>query len=284
MNEKLSIFGASGFIGSNFCQMYGQDIIKILRESRKPETNNILYLISTVDNYNVFEDLHIDINTNLNLLMEVLEECKSRPDLIFNFVSSWFVYGQIKDLPANEMSHCNPRGFYSITKRAAEQLIASYCETFGIKYRILRLCNVYGTGATKVSKKRNALQFLVGEVVRNHDVNLYDGGENIRDFLHVKDVCRAINLVTRKGPINEIINIGSGTPHRFKDMLEYVKQKTGSISKFISTDPPDFHKIVQVRDMYLDVSKLSELGFRPNTSIWKGLSLLIDDEKRKNNE
>ena len=69
----------------------------------------------------------------------------------FFYATIHFVYGQTQ-MPATEESICNPTGFYSITKRAAEQLIISYCETYGIKYRILRLCNVYGIGDTKFSK------------------------------------------------------------------------------------------------------------------------------------
>ena len=91
-----------------------------------------VYFISTVDNYNVHTDMHIDINTNLNVLMDVLKSFReSSPDAVFNFISSWFVYGNVP-LPAKEDSHCNPRGFYSITKRAAEQMLISYCETFGL--------------------------------------------------------------------------------------------------------------------------------------------------------
>ena len=87
MFEKISVYGGTGFIGSSFCNLFADQILKITREDREPQSKDILYFISTTTNYNVFEDLHVDINTNLNLLMEVLEYCKSE-DIIFNFVSS----------------------------------------------------------------------------------------------------------------------------------------------------------------------------------------------------
>jgi len=90
--NKLSIFGGTGYIGSKFREIYPEKSILIDRESRIPKTKNILYLISTTTNQNIFEDLHIDIDTNLNLLMEVLSNCK-KDNIIFNFVSSCFVYG-----------------------------------------------------------------------------------------------------------------------------------------------------------------------------------------------
>ena len=172
-NNKISVYGGTGFVGGNFCKLFERDVIAIPREQRTPESEQILYLISTIHNYNVFDNPHLDVDTNLRVLIETLEECKGR-DVVFNFVSSWFVYGQTDELPATEDTNCNPKGFYSITKRAAEQMLISYCETFNIKYRIFRLCNVYGVNATKVSIKRNALQYLAGEVVNNRDINLYN--------------------------------------------------------------------------------------------------------------
>ena len=135
MNNKISVFGATGFIGSEFCKIYPDFVIKIDKNDFIPQSKNVLYLISTVDNYNVLNNVTIDIETNLIHLMKVLENCKDK-DITFNFVSSWFVYGDT-DLPAKETSVCKPKGFYSITKYAAEMLIESFCKTFNIKYKIL---------------------------------------------------------------------------------------------------------------------------------------------------
>ena len=273
MTSDISVFGGTGFIGGNFCSMYPESV-KISREDRTPKTKQVLYFISTIHNYNVFDKPFLDIDTNLRVLIETLEECKEK-DVVFNFVSSWFVYGQTDTLPASERTHCNPKGFYSITKRAAEQMLISYCETFDIKYRIFRLCNVYGTNATKVSVKRNALQHLTEEVVNNRDINLYNGGNDIRDFMHVDDVCRAIKLCMEKSELNDIINIGSGIPVKFGKVMEYVKTKVKSSSTFNSVDPPKFHKVVQVKDMYLDVSKLHSLGFKPEKDFWEQIDNII---------
>ena len=214
---KYSIFGGTGFIGGHFCDRYSEDIIIQGREERIPSTKNILYFISTVDNYNIFKDITLDVETNLKVLCEVLDNCKEE-GTVFNFISSWFVYGDVP-LPAREEYYCKPTGFYSITKLAAEQLLISYCETYGINYRILRLCNVYGVGDKKSSKKRNALQHLATEVVRGHNINLYNDGKDIRDFMHVKDVCRAIDCVINCGEINDTYNIGSGQPNNFFELM-----------------------------------------------------------------
>jgi len=281
MTKNISIYGSTGFIGSFYSNLYPNEIIKIKRDQQTPESKDILYLISTINNYNIFDAPHLDINTNLNVLIDTLEACRQEynSDFVFNFISSWFVYGKT-ELPAKENSVCNPNGFYSITKRAAEQMLISYCQTYKINYRILRLCNVYGTGDKKASKKRNAFQYLAQEIIKGNTVQLYDNGENIRDFMHIKDVCEAINLIIKNGSVNEIFNIGSGEPNTFIKTMSYVKEKSNSTSQFKFIDPPEFHKIVQVQDMYLDVTKLKQLGFKQKITIWDGLNEIIKNERQ----
>ena len=54
----ISVYGGTGFIGGEFCKIFSSDVIQIGREERKPESNEILYFISTTSNYNVKENLH----------------------------------------------------------------------------------------------------------------------------------------------------------------------------------------------------------------------------------
>lgn len=281
--NKISVFGNTGFIGSKFCELYNENVIKIEKDSYISKTNNILYLISTVDNYNVHSDLHVDINTNLNVLMHVLSNLdRNDPDLVFNFVSSWFVYGKSTDVPFKEdITQCNPTGFYSITKRCAEQLLISFCETFNIKYRIFRLANVIGEGDTKISRKKNAMQFLLKEAVNNRDLPLYNGGTAKRDYIYVDDVCHAINHCMNKAPVNEIINIGNGEPISLIDIIEKVILESDSTSEIINMPPPEFHKIVQVEHSWLDISKLKSYGFEKKYSIDDAVKKLIEYYKKE---
>ena len=68
----ISVYGSTGFIGSRFCAMYPEETCPIPREQREPQSGEILYLISTMHNYNVFDNPHLDIDTNLKVLVEVL--------------------------------------------------------------------------------------------------------------------------------------------------------------------------------------------------------------------
>lgn len=263
----ISVYGSSGFIGSKFCNLYPKSIVKQGREERKPRTKNILYLISTTDNYNVHSNITLDVETNLKVLCEVLDHCRT-DKITFNFISSWFVYGNTK-LPAKEEYICNPTGFYSITKKAAEDLLISFCRTYNVKYRIIRLCNVLGKGDNNRSAKKNALTYMIDLLKKNEDVFLYDNGSPIRDVMHVDDVCKAIKLICDKGNINEIYNVGSGHPTQICDIITSAKKFLNSSSLIKSNETPEFHKIVQSKDFWMDVTKLKQLGFEQTISTEK---------------
>lgn len=262
--DTLNILGSGGFIGSSYAEKYSVTVLND-RNDYVPKTQNILYLISTIDNYNVFEDLHKDIDTNLSTLMTVLESVQDPKNTVFNFISSWFVYGDTP-LPAREDGYCNPKGFYSITKRTAEQLLISYCQTMGMKYRILRLANVVGAKDDKVSAKRNALQYMIQRLENNEPIDLYEGGHILRNFIYIDDCVDAIHLVITKGELNEIYNIGNEQATEIFSVINLAKAMLNSQSDLRSIPTPEFHKTVQVRSIHLDVTKLMSLGFTPQYS------------------
>ena len=254
----ISLYGP-GFIGRNFYHMYEPEVDIINKDDRKPKSDDILYTISTVDNYNVHDKITLDVDTNLHVLCEVLDHCRSE-DITFNFLSSWFVYGK-GTLPAREDAHCDPQGFYSITKLCAENLIKSFAQTTGMKYRILRLCNVMGPNDPKASRKKNAIQWMINELKADRDVSLYDNGSHTRDIMHVDDVCRAIKLVMDKGDINSTYNIGSGRPTSVGEIITLAEHYTRTRGRVLNMEPPEFHKNVQTQNFWMDTSKLKLLGF-----------------------
>jgi nucleoside-diphosphate-sugar epimerase len=273
MNTKVSVYGASGYIGKHFCNTYPDDVCIVDRGAYAPLSKKVLYFISTTDNYNVLNNVHIDIDTNLTHLMNVLNECKDK-EIEFTFISSWFVYGET-DLPARENSVCKPKGFYSITKYAAEMLLESFCKTFNIKYKIIRLGNVIGFSDSNSSKKKNALQFLINEMKENRDIKLYRNGNFYRDYIDVRDVVTGIKSVLDNGVQNETYNLASGVPHIFKDIIFYAKSKLGSTSNIGSMEPTDFHKIVQVESMYQDISKIKKIGFNTKYTIFDTIDSML---------
>lgn len=283
--SQLSLMGASGFIGTHYARLYPAQTYCEPRESVAPLNRDVLFLRSTTSNYNVLqpETFKLDVQTNLLHLLDVLPNVAGT----FNYTSTWFVGGENGrgDTVANaarETDLCNPNGFYSATKLCAEQLIRSYVQTVSrgcvangpSNYRILRLSNVIGNDP-RAGKTKNALEMLLKRVLKDETIHIYDG-DNYRDILHVDDTCRAINLaISNFSTLNGTINIGRGESHRMIDLVMYAIRCTGSKSKVQIVTTPDFHKIVQVKDYWMDTSHLAALGFKPRYSIEQSIDLVL---------
>lgn len=277
--KDYSIFGSTGFIGSSFMGMHPFNE-PVPRGEFLASNSKILYLISTTHNYNVHGDISLDVETNLSYLCKVLralrdsDRCK---DAEFNFISSWFVYGSVplSSLPVSEEFRCDPKGFYSITKYAAEKLIQSFAETFGIKYRIIRLPNILGPGDKAFGPQKNAITWMIHELVSGNQVKLYDDGQPLRDFLHVSDAIEGISLIISKGEYNTIYNVGRGEPTQIGALVRYAAERLNVAHNVISVKAPPFHRQVQSRDMWMNTSKLTDLGFKPSYSITRIVDELI---------
>jgi len=276
--KPISLLGA-GFIGSHYAAAFPAVCVEP-RDCVVPSCPDVLFTRSTVDNYWPLKgDLQRDIDTNLRHLMEVLPNVTGS----FTFLSSWFVCanaGTSPDHPARESDCCRPTGFYSITKLAAEHLIQSYCATAATglvkgpaSYRILRLCNVIGNDP-RAGKQKNALEHMLGKVVRGEAVQVYEG-DNFRDYLHVDDVCRAIALCIEAAPLNAIVHIGRGESSRVQDLIGYAIRRTGSASRIERVPVPAFHQIVQVPDFWLDTTRLRQLGFAPRYTVWESIDKIV---------
>jgi len=258
-----SVYGGTGILGSYYRNIFPTRLIP--RNQLTPESEDVLYLISTTDNFSYREDPLIDVNTNLVALMERLDRCRAHGIHTFNFISSHFVYGPNHRRPL-EAAVCEPNGFYSVTKRTAEKLMMEYCTTFGIKWRILRIGNVYG-GPDSGSNKRNALHFLINKLRINAEVMV--DREVSRDFMHIFDVCGAIHRICTDGEHNTIYNVGTGIETRLLDCVYKTKEILESKSEIYLTETPiDYPQAVRFS---LDCTKLHDLGFRPSISLDEGL-------------
>jgi len=265
---NLSVYGSTGFVGSQFVLDSKFNIEPLSRVNLDPSFSEVVYFVGTTDNYNVLDNPKLDIQVNLEFLIDQLESLRLKfGKFRFNFISSWFVYGNAQSPPFKEEGPCDPKGFYSISKYAAELFLKSYCATYEIEFRIIRLSNIFGSGDAGISKKKNALQYLVNEIKLGNPINLYEGGLFVRDYLDVRDVAVALDTIIEQAPYNITINVGSGEPVQFIDLMERAKEAFGSDSDLIAIETPPFHKIVQVRDSWLDTSKLRSLGFWPRYPI-----------------
>jgi nucleoside-diphosphate-sugar epimerase len=263
----LTIFGGKGFIGGHYVDAYYHHAIGNIasvnaRSDYKPHSADVLYFISTTDNQNVYKNPLLDINTNLVTLVKVLENWRLREDAadgVFNFISSWFVNSEVK-------------GFYTSTKRCAEELLEAYCKAFGLRYRIVRLPNVVGPRDRTVSEKKNALQYVISQIANDKEVVLRPV---LREYMHVEDCVRAIDTVLCKGGTNTVYNLGTGELINFEDAASYCAKALKSKSTIVRMAGGDNAKPT-------DIKELLSLGYVPKYTTKTMLDDLVAGARNEN--
>lgn len=273
MNDKISIFGSAGFIGSNFARIYPEESIKINSGDFEPQSNIVLYLRSTTDNYGTPEE---NIEINLVNLVKVLKNLKPGDKFIYS--GTWFCFGPVnhyKTVRENEGEKV--LGYYGATKLCAEQIVETYCKINNIDFLILRLSNIVGKNDNP-SAQKNALQFLIEKLRADKPIELYNRGDFYRSYLHVEECCRAIKYLIEKAEWNENYNIGpEETTWKFSEIIKYCADKLDSKSIISSREPSKFHQIVQVPSFRINTDKLKRLKFEWKLNIRETLDKILEN-------
>jgi len=260
-------------------------LLKGLNQITSADLNGIdviYHCASTVDNYHILTDPFIDVRTNVEGTIHLLEACKDlpkKPKIIF--LSTFFVYGNEyakTRVPINEESKTDPLALYPTMKLCAESVIKLYGKLYKIPYIIGRLTNVYGEEEKFENRKKGALNYLIMRAVKHEDIQLYKGGDFFRDYILVEDVVSAL-MFLEKNAANDLFLIGNGTPVKFKDMIDAILSEANSKSKIIEVNPPEFHKIVGITDFIADTSKINSLGWNATIDFREGVKRIIKKYK-----
>ena len=204
-------------------------------------------------------------------------------------VSTDEVYGSLScDACSRETSPLRPRSPYSASKASADLLVQAYVATYGYPALITRCSNNYGP----FQFPEKLIPLIIKNALQGIPIPLYGNGENTREWLHVADHCRAIELILREGRPGHVYNIGSGEE---KQNIEVVKSiidrlsclsRNGSCQALLSKSKNnrfDYGLIEHVRDRKghdsrysLNCSKIrEELGWAPQTRFDQGLDATI---------
>ena len=185
-------------------------------------------------------------------------------------ISTDEVYGSIDEGSWDEECPLLPNSPYSASKAGADHLVRSYNRTFGLNTNITRCSNNYGP----FQFTEKVIPLFVTNLLLDKDIPIYGSGENVRDWLHVNDHCRGIELVIKSGRPGEIYNIGGGTELNNLELAQQillVMGKDPSRIKFVS-DRPGHDKRYSV-----SIKKISnEIGYFPETGFADGLRTTIE--------
>lgn len=205
---------------------------------------------------------------------QVLLEAARRVGLQrFHHVSTCEVYGDLAlDSPEafTEESPYRPRTPYNASKAAADHAVRAYFETYGLPVTITNCSNNYGPRQFP----EKVVPLFLTNALDDVPLPLYSSTQNRREWLHVDDHCRAIELVLERGRVGETYNVGSGVEASIEEIADRVLDLTGKPDE-LKTIVPD--RPGHDRRYLLDSSKLrSELGWEPEIGFDAGLAGTVE--------
>jgi dTDP-glucose 4,6-dehydratase len=187
----------------------------------------------------------------------------------FVHVSTDEVYGSIDEGSWPETHPLLPNSPYSASKAASDLLARSYHRTHGLPVCITRCSNNYGPHQFP----EKVIPLFVTNLLDGRNVPLYGDGLNVRDWLHVDDHCRGIQLVAEKGRDGEIYNIGGGTELTNRDLTYRLLDAVGAGPERIDRVAD---RLGHDRRYSVDWSKIAdELGYLPRVGFDDGLAATV---------
>jgi dTDP-glucose 4,6-dehydratase len=301
---KLLVTGGAGFIGSNFIHYlfdkypdyhiinydkltYAGNLenLENIQEFKnytfiKGDINNqelLEYVVNTneVDVIvNFAAESHVDrsiknssefIITNILGTQKLLDVAKNS-SLRFIQISTDEVYGTLGSTGYfTEDTPLSPNSPYSASKASADLIVRSYHETFGLNTNITRCSNNYGP----FQFPEKLIPLMIINALKGKPLPVYGDGKNIRDWLHVKDHCCAIDLVIHKGKPGEVYNIGGNNEKTNIEIVVYILEELG-VSKELITFVQD--RLGHDYRYAIDSKKIqNELGWKPIYSFEDGI-------------
>lgn len=304
----IIVTGGAGFIGSNFIfymlDSYPED--RIVCMDKLTYAGNLSTLASAMDNphfrfckidicdrevvYRLFEEEHPDmvvnfaaeshvdrsienpeifLDTNVKGTAVLMDACRKYGIARYHQVSTDEVYG---DLPLNrpdlfftEETPIRTSSPYSSSKASADLLVLAYYRTYGLPVTISRCSNNYGP----YQYPEKLIPFMIINALSDKPLPVYGEGVNVRDWLYVKDHCRAIDLIIHKGRVGEVYNVGGHNEMKNIDIVKLICKELGKPESLIThvTDRKG-HDLRYA----IDPTKIhNELGWLPETKFEDGI-------------
>ena len=214
------------------------------------------------------------IRTDVEGTFVLLEAARRAPRLRrFVQISTDEVYGSVPSGASVETDELRPRNPYAASKAGADRLAYSYWATHDVPVVITRASNNYGP----YQFPEKVIPLFVTNAIDDVPVPLYGDGLNVRDWLHVMDHCRALDLIIERGGNGEVYNIGGGNDVTNLDLTHRILALVGRPQTLIR---PVKDRPGHDRRYSLDTSKLRGLGWSPQVAFASGLQETVEWYRR----
>ena len=210
------------------------------------------------------------ITTDVYGTFVLLEAARENPSLRrFVQISTDEVYGSVAVGSSKETDELRPRNPYSASKAGADRLAYSYWATYDVPVIITRASNNYGRNQFP----EKIIPLFITNLIDDIPVPLYGDGQNERDWLHVEDHCRAVDLLIDQGVPGEVYNIGGGNQVKNVDLTHRILKVLGKPASLIK---PVADRQGHDRRYSLDTGKLEALGWKPGHQFDDGLVQTVE--------
>jgi dTDP-glucose 4,6-dehydratase len=210
------------------------------------------------------------IRTDVLGTFVLLEAARRAPHLKrFVQISTDEVYGSVPTGASRETDELKPRNPYSASKAGADRLAYSYFATYGVPVIVTRASNNYGP----FQFPEKVIPLFVTNAIDEIPLPLYGDGLNIRDWMHVEDHCRALDLLIEKGTNGEVYNVGGGSEVANVDLTHMILDLVGRPRTLIR---PVQDRPGHDRRYSLDTSKARALGWTPRRDFAESLGTTVE--------
>lgn len=305
---KLLITGGAGFIGSNFIHYWfknypNDQIINLdgltyagnLDNLKDIAANpNYKFVKGDIRDYALVDSLmkdidlvvhfaaesHVDrsiknsadfIQTNVEGTRVMLEAAKNNGGIRFHYISTDEVFGSLglSDAKFNEKTPYDPRSPYSASKAAADHLVRAYYHTYNLPITISNCSNNYGPYA----HPEKMIPLFITNLMEGKKVPVYGEGKNVRDWIHVDDHNRGVDLIIKKGRIGETYCLGGDSEKTNLEITQAILSLMGQGEEMIEHVPDRLGHDLRYA---IDFSKAkNELGFTPQIDFARGLASTV---------
>ena len=242
--------------------------MKLLIEEHKIDW--VIHLAAETHVDNSIKDSDVFMKTNILGTKSLLDACRETDTKILHF-STDEVYGSAVNRSFTERSKLDPRNPYSASKAAAEHLVTSYANTYGLEYLMVRPSNNYGPR----QHSEKFLPTILRKISAGEKIPVYGDGQQEREWMYVKDTAKAVRFILENSRLNETYNVSS----RFHlKNIEVVNK----VCELLDKNPEDCIEFVEDRAGHdfkysINPSKMNRLGYFIEGDFDTNLEEMVND-------